>query len=290
MSTRTCPPLRTVRARAQPSLFRCNPKTGRWIADPGLACSPKSVFANDERFACNKLTGRYRLGRGYQRVRVEGAPKRPLTAFFAWMMENRPAFKRAHPELKSRDIVRALAEQWRAMPVSEKQRYAGAMMEYKQARSAYRGPLTEIRARPVKPLSKRKSAPRAPRISQWREPVRSAMVEPSILSQYREQQLKQYKQQQQPMQMMQAPIPPAVQQAMEMLPPAVQKAVQKAAQKQQAKEQLAQKQQQPAEKKPTYIEWSSKRRSELGGQGMTLKQINNTLKKEWAAIKAQQNE
>lgn len=42
-------------------------------------------------------------------------PKRPLTAYFIWMGENREAIGKANPDLKSKELVKKLGETWRGI-------------------------------------------------------------------------------------------------------------------------------------------------------------------------------
>jgi hypothetical protein len=73
--------------------------------------------------------------------RKSNAPKRPMSAFFLYMKENRENIKRDNPTAEFLDIPRIGAEQWKALKPSaktkyeamadrEKQRYATEMSTY----------------------------------------------------------------------------------------------------------------------------------------------------------------
>ena len=51
------------------------------------------------------------------------APKRPLSGYLIWTMEHRDELKKKHPELKGKQIMSALGEEWNKLPESVKKTY-----------------------------------------------------------------------------------------------------------------------------------------------------------------------
>ncbi|XP_063244186.1 transcription factor A, mitochondrial [Bacillus rossius redtenbacheri] len=74
-------------------------------------------------------------------------PKRPLTPFFRFMAQQRPAYQQKHPDLKITEITKLLARQWEAVQEAERRRleedFKRDMAQYTAAVARYEGVLTD---------------------------------------------------------------------------------------------------------------------------------------------------
>ncbi|NWS22353.1 TFAM factor, partial [Pachyramphus minor] len=93
-------------------------------------------------------------------------PKRPLTAYFRFMMENRPAFREKNPEASSTELTKILAGAWKELPAAQKQVYEEAKkaewQRYGEQLAKYKAQLTPAQAAALKEerrqqLAKRRS-------------------------------------------------------------------------------------------------------------------------------------
>ena len=63
-------------------------------------------------------------GRGGKRKKKDpNAPKRPLSAFFLFCHDERPAVKEAHPTYSVGDVAKDLGEKWNKIAPEQKQKY-----------------------------------------------------------------------------------------------------------------------------------------------------------------------
>ncbi|NXM66834.1 TFAM factor, partial [Serilophus lunatus] len=81
-------------------------------------------------------------------------PKRPLTAYFRFMKENRPVFREKNPEASSVELIKKLAGAWKELPASQKQVYEAARKtdwkKYGEQLAAYKAQLTPVQAAALK--------------------------------------------------------------------------------------------------------------------------------------------
>ncbi|XP_050161640.1 transcription factor A, mitochondrial [Myiozetetes cayanensis] len=81
-------------------------------------------------------------------------PKRPLTAYFRFMKENRPAFKEKNPEVNSVDLLKIIAGAWKELPASQKQVYKEAgktdWQRYEEQLTKYKAQLTPAQVAALK--------------------------------------------------------------------------------------------------------------------------------------------
>ncbi|XP_021391250.1 transcription factor A, mitochondrial [Lonchura striata] len=81
-------------------------------------------------------------------------PKRPLTAYFRFVMDNRPAFREKNPEVSNTELIKKLAGAWRELPASQKQVYEEALKtdwkRYGEQMAAYKAQLTPAQAAALK--------------------------------------------------------------------------------------------------------------------------------------------
>ncbi|NWX13569.1 TFAM factor, partial [Aegotheles bennettii] len=100
-------------------------------------------------------------------VSAEQRPKRPLTAYFRFLREHQPAFRRENPDMSNMELVKKLAGAWRELPASQKQVYEEARktdwQKYQQQLAAYKAQLTPAQAAALreerrKRLAKRRSS------------------------------------------------------------------------------------------------------------------------------------
>ncbi|NXS09787.1 TFAM factor, partial [Neodrepanis coruscans] len=89
-------------------------------------------------------------------------PKRPLTAYFRFVMENRPVFREKNPEANSVELTKKLAGAWRELPASKKQVYEEARKtdwkKYGEQLAAYKAQLTPAQAAALKEERKKQLA------------------------------------------------------------------------------------------------------------------------------------
>ncbi|NXM00873.1 TFAM factor, partial [Tyrannus savana] len=91
-------------------------------------------------------------------------PKRPLTAYFRFMKENRPAFKEKNPEASTVDLIKMIAGAWKELPASQKQVYKEAgktdWQRYEEQLTKYKAQLTPAQVAALKEERRRQLAKR----------------------------------------------------------------------------------------------------------------------------------
>ncbi|XP_057885164.1 transcription factor A, mitochondrial [Melospiza melodia melodia] len=109
-------------------------------------------------------------------------PKRPLTAYFRFVMDNRPAFKEKNPEASNTELVKKLASAWKELPASQKQVYEEARKtdwkRYGEQLAAYKAQLTPAQAAALKEerrkqLARRRSIRAKRELNQLGKPKRA---------------------------------------------------------------------------------------------------------------------
>ncbi|XP_023274707.1 transcription factor A, mitochondrial [Seriola lalandi dorsalis] len=63
---------------------------------------------------------------------ASGPPKRPLNGYFRYFMEQKPIMIRQNPEIKTMDIIRKVAQQWRTMSPQQKQPFQEASLRARE--------------------------------------------------------------------------------------------------------------------------------------------------------------
>ncbi|XP_074448355.1 transcription factor A, mitochondrial [Larus michahellis] len=101
------------------------------------------------------------LSRG---ISSEERPKRPLTAYFRFLKENRPAFRQKNPEMSNMELVKKIAGAWKELPASQKQVYEDARktdwQKYSEQLAAYKAQLTPAQAAALKEERRKRLAKR----------------------------------------------------------------------------------------------------------------------------------
>ncbi|XP_027764916.1 transcription factor A, mitochondrial [Empidonax traillii] len=91
-------------------------------------------------------------------------PKRPLTAYFRFMKENRPAFKEKNPEASTVDLIKIIAGAWKKLPASQKQVYEEAgktdWERYGEQMTKYKAQLTPAQVAALKEERRKQMAKR----------------------------------------------------------------------------------------------------------------------------------
>jgi len=83
------------------------------VVKPRTKCTES--HAGDDKWECNEKTNfQWKLKKGFKMSRVVGAPKRPLSAYFLWMGENRAWVAQA-TGLKGKELASALGSRWKAL-------------------------------------------------------------------------------------------------------------------------------------------------------------------------------
>lgn len=59
-------------------------------------------------------------------------PKKPLSAYFHFLADARPKFTAANPDMKAKEIVKALGAQWSTLDGKEKKKYEKLNLEDKE--------------------------------------------------------------------------------------------------------------------------------------------------------------
>ncbi|NXM26730.1 TFAM factor, partial [Oxyruncus cristatus] len=97
-------------------------------------------------------------------ISTEQPPKRPLTAYFRFMKENRSAFKEKNPEASSTELIKMLAGAWKELPASQKQVYEEARktdwQRYGEQLAKYKAQITPAQAAALKEERRRQLAKR----------------------------------------------------------------------------------------------------------------------------------
>lgn len=65
-------------------------------------------------------------------IELPEKPKRPISAYVKFMLEKRPVLLKENPSLKSTDVIKLVAEQWRALSPEEKDKFQAAIVQDKQ--------------------------------------------------------------------------------------------------------------------------------------------------------------
>ncbi|NXA14517.1 TFAM factor, partial [Sapayoa aenigma] len=91
-------------------------------------------------------------------------PKRPLTAYFRFLKENRSAFREKNPGVSSVDLIKKLAGAWKELPASQKQVYEEARktdwQRYGEQLAVYKAQLTPAQAAALKEERRKQLAKR----------------------------------------------------------------------------------------------------------------------------------
>ncbi|NXD44207.1 TFAM factor, partial [Copsychus sechellarum] len=91
-------------------------------------------------------------------------PKRPLTAYLRFVIDNRPAFREKNPEASNLELIKKLAGAWKELPASQKQIYEEARKtdwkRYGEQMAAYKAQLTPAQAAALKEERRKQLAKR----------------------------------------------------------------------------------------------------------------------------------
>ncbi|NXR60702.1 TFAM factor, partial [Rhadina sibilatrix] len=91
-------------------------------------------------------------------------PKRPLTAYLRFVMDNRPAFREKNPGMSNLELIKKLAGAWKELPASQKQVYEEAKQtdwkRYGEQMAAYKAQLTPAQAAALKEERRKRMAKR----------------------------------------------------------------------------------------------------------------------------------
>ncbi|XP_031973067.1 transcription factor A, mitochondrial isoform X2 [Corvus moneduloides] len=91
-------------------------------------------------------------------------PKRPLTAYLRFVIDNRPAFREKNPESSNLELIKKLACAWKDLPASQKQVYEEARKtdwkRYGEQMAAYKAQLTPAQAAALKEERRKQVAKR----------------------------------------------------------------------------------------------------------------------------------
>ncbi|NXF54071.1 TFAM factor, partial [Oceanites oceanicus] len=91
-------------------------------------------------------------------------PKRPLTAYFRFLKENRSAFRQKNPEMGNVELIKKIAGAWKELPASQKQVYEEARktdwQRYEEQLAAYKAQLSPAQAAALKEERRRRLAKR----------------------------------------------------------------------------------------------------------------------------------
>lgn len=81
---------------------------------------------------------------------ASGPPKRPLNGYMRYVIQQQPIVTRQHPEIKSVDIIRKIAQQWRTMSPEQKRPFEEASVrareQFKVDLQRYQAQLTPAQA------------------------------------------------------------------------------------------------------------------------------------------------
>merc|ERR1712066_902422 len=84
-----------------------------------------------------------------------GAPKKPLTAYFAWMNENRSRIKEENEGATIGEVAKIAGEEWRGLDSGSKSKYEKA---YRAAMEKYKDEMADYSAGGSKSNSKGKKS------------------------------------------------------------------------------------------------------------------------------------
>nr|XP_006132066.1 transcription factor A, mitochondrial [Pelodiscus sinensis] len=95
-------------------------------------------------------------------ISSDNAPKRPLTAYFRFVKDQQPIFRKQNPDVSVVEIAKKIAHAWKELPVSEKQTYEGAAkverQAYKEELALYKAQLSPTQVVALKEERRRKLA------------------------------------------------------------------------------------------------------------------------------------
>jgi len=91
-----------------------------------------------------------------EKYKIPERPKKPLTAFFAFMVDKRPIFEKEHPGLPNTALVKKISEEWKILSTEAKAKYEEhakrSRVEYDHEILAYEESLTPDQQRVLKEL------------------------------------------------------------------------------------------------------------------------------------------
>lgn len=94
------------------------PRTVTLTASPALSALGEAAATPSK-----KTAGDTKEKRAKRQKRDTNAPKRPLTGYLLFCMDNRPAIQASNPALAAVDVVRRLGEMWEKADEKEKESY-----------------------------------------------------------------------------------------------------------------------------------------------------------------------
>ncbi|KAM7169744.1 transcription factor A, mitochondrial isoform 3-T3 [Macrochelys suwanniensis] len=99
-----------------------------------------------------------------KQISSDNPPKRPLTAYFRFVKDQQPLFRKQNPDVSILEIAKKIAYAWKELPVSEKQTYeAAAKVErqaYKEELAIYKAQLSPAQIVALKEERRQKRAKR----------------------------------------------------------------------------------------------------------------------------------
>ncbi|KAK5641810.1 hypothetical protein RI129_010357 [Pyrocoelia pectoralis] len=108
-------------------------------------------------------------------VEIPKGPKKPLTTYFQYLVENRSILQKQHPELKQTDVVKKIASNWRNMDIKLKEKYEEIYRKestaYEEEHSKYLSSLTDEQLKALKKVNADKRVKRNKRVVRklWRD-------------------------------------------------------------------------------------------------------------------------
>ncbi|XP_068111180.1 transcription factor A, mitochondrial-like [Hyperolius riggenbachi] len=91
---------------------------------------------------------------------IEDPPKRPLTAFIRFCIQQRPQVAKQHPEARSTELMKLLGTEWRALSEVEKQIYIDAtradILKYRESLQSYKDKLDPLEWETLKDVMRQK--------------------------------------------------------------------------------------------------------------------------------------
>uniref|UniRef100_A0A1A9WVQ1 HMG box domain-containing protein n=1 Tax=Glossina brevipalpis TaxID=37001 RepID=A0A1A9WVQ1_9MUSC len=91
-----------------------------------------------------------------EQIGLPPKPKKPLTPYFRFMMENRPKIKIENPKLPPKDIVRLVSKKWESTEPSIKtqfqEKYQKDRLKYIETRTKYEANITDEQRKEMKQL------------------------------------------------------------------------------------------------------------------------------------------
>uniref|UniRef100_A0A8C5UDA0 HMG box domain-containing protein n=1 Tax=Malurus cyaneus samueli TaxID=2593467 RepID=A0A8C5UDA0_9PASS len=129
----------------------------------GSPCLPPSrpALARLSRGAAAGGAAEQCLSRG---ISSDQRPKRPLTAYLRFVVENRSAFREKNPEASNLELIKKIAGAWKELPASQKQVYEEARKtdwkRYGEQMAAYKAQLTPAQTAALKEERRKQLAKR----------------------------------------------------------------------------------------------------------------------------------